>query len=110
MISILLLLIAGTLNGAMDTIKFNRNNFVFQTEWWLENGSWAPALRSWLLKHVATMVSGGWHLLKFLMTCLMITAIFLYESLIVWYWDFLFLYAGFSTGFILGYYIIWRKQ
>lgn len=107
--SFLLFFLAGFLNGGMDVIKFNWNRFAFQTEWWLERGEWAPALRSWLQKHVATMFAGGWHLLKFLMVVSIIATILMYEPLISWWIDLLLMYFAFSTGFILGYYVIWRR-
>ena len=110
MITALLFFLAGVANGAMDTIKFNMNGFIWRTEWWLEQGEWAPRLRSWLLKHIVTMVSGGWHFMKFTMTALIIAGVLTYEPILIWYWDGLAFYACFSMGFICGYYFIWRSN
>ena len=110
MIAFILFFFAGIANAAMDMIKFNMNNFVWKTEWWLEQGEWAPKFRSWLQKHVVTMISGGWHLMKFLMTALIITGVILYRPLFPWWLDAITLYVFFSIGFIVGYYLIWRKN
>ncbi len=110
MIALILFFLAGICNGAMDMIKFNMDGFVWKTEWWLEQGEWAPKLRSWLLKHVVTMISGGWHLMKFLMTLLIIIGVLLYKPLLTWWLDAICLYVCFSIGFIFGYYSLWRKN
>ncbi len=108
--SFILFFIAGLLNGGMDMIKFNWNRFIFQTEWWLERGEWAPGLRTWLLKHVATMFAGGWHLLKFLMVMAVVGTVLIYSPLFVWWIDLTLMFGVFSTGFIVGYYFLWRKR
>ncbi len=102
--------LAGLLNGGMDVIKFNRDRFIIQTEWWLEKGLWAPALRSWLLKHVATMFAGGWHLLKFLMIMAVIGTILVYTPFFSWWIDLILMFLMFSSGFVLGYYLVWRRE
>ncbi len=108
MIAVALFFLAGICNGAMDTIKFNMNGFIWRTEWWLEQGEWAPRLRSWLLRHVVTMISGGWHFFKFTMTALIIAGVLTYSPILIWWFDAGILYSCFSLGFIAGYYFIWR--
>lgn len=108
--SFLLFFIAGLLNGGMDTIKFDRDRYIFQTGWWLENGEWAPGLRTWLLKHVFFMFAGGWHLIKFLMVMAIIGTVLIYTPLFTWWMDLTLMFGVFSAGFILGYYFLWRKK
>lgn len=110
MIAILFFFLAGLANAAMDVIKFNGHEFLFQDDWWLERGSWAPKLRSWLQKHITYFISGGWHLMKFIMVGLFILAGTVYESVFTWWVDVLLLFASFSGAFILGFYWIWRKK
>jgi hypothetical protein len=107
--SFLLFFLAGFLNGGMDMIKFNWNRFIFKTQWWLEQGEWSPGLRSWLLKHLITMFSGGWHFLKFLMVISVIGTVLTYGPIFNRVIDLVILYIIFSLGFIFGYYVIWRK-
>lgn len=49
----------------MDTIRFNPDNAWSQSDFWLGRGKYAPQNRTWFLKYIGSMLSGGWHLCKF---------------------------------------------
>ncbi len=111
-ILVLMLCLAGISNAGMDVLQFNPKTFVFQTDWWLIKGRFAWNERPWYTKFIFTMVSDGWHLLKFLNIISYIVAIFLF-SIEITNIPFLLIaivagYTVVGSAFEIGYNYLWR--
>ena len=113
-ITAVLLIVAGVTNGGMDVLQFNPRAFVFQSDWWLTKGEFAWNKRPWYTKYIFTMVSDGWHFLKFLNIMAYITAIVIQTTndirLIITILVCVFVaYTIVGLSFEYGYKFLWRK-
>jgi len=114
-ITAVLLIVAGVTNGGMDVLQFNPRAFVFQSDWWLTKGEFAWNKRKWYTKYIFTMVSDGWHFLKFLNIMAYITAIVIQTTndirLIITILVCVFVaYTIVGLSFEYGYKFLWRRN
>lgn len=109
---IILLFIAGLSNAGMDVLQYRPSHFIFKGDWWHTKGRFAWNQRKWYTKYIFTMVSDGWHALKFIQ-------IISYCSIIVLYFELntihsilavTIMYTIVGTAFEIGYNYIWGKK
>lgn len=109
---LLLLVIAGISNGGMDVLTYNPGKFPFSSDWWHKRGKYAWNKRKWYTKYIFTMVSDGWHFLKFLQlfSLSLVPPILdganFVNSLLIG----LILYSIIGINFEIGYNFIWRNN
>jgi len=107
-----MLCLAGLSNAGMDILQFNPKTFIFQKDWWLIRGRFAWNERPWYTKFILTMVSDGWHFLKFVNIISYLVAIFLFTAEISnAYFLVIAVLAGYiivGSAFEFGYNYFWR--
>ena len=110
MISCLIIIIAGMVNAAMDTIVYSPSVFSFQTDWWLARGAHAWDKRSRAEKYMLSFLSDGWHCLKAAYLILLFASAAFYHPVTMPAADILIFYILHGAGFEFSYKFIVRVK
>lgn len=112
LITVVLLAIAGLANSGMDVLTYSSQTFIFQSDWWHKRGRFAWDKRKWYTKYIFTMVSDGWHFLKFINIISYVFAIVVLVNLtiLILLIQVLIYYTLIGLMFELGYKFLWRKS
>lgn len=79
------LIISGLADSQMDILKFQPSLSWFKSDWWQGKGKYSWDKRTWWTKNIFSMVSDGWHFLKFIRIFLICFALsYLLSGSFVW--------------------------
>lgn len=120
LLKLALCLMAGILNGGMDTHHHHWGESVFKNwgSFWQEQ-SWRNKYKlgdprygrkKFLGIVVPVWVTDGWHLMKFSMLYCLFTAMAMHPAWLYWLWDALGSWAAFTVGFYAGYTYLFIKR
>lgn len=120
-ISLVLIAISGISKATMDTLNFHYDISIFKKlkkqNWWNPDLSWENKYTwsqnkfiKWLLIHVITAITDGWHAFQLLFLTALFASIISYSPIVCWIVDFIIYRAIFGLFFVLFYNIILKTK